>query len=131
MLINKTDGQSLRLFKLILNKMKEKKFKLKTVEIKPLITSMGGCMATDKITVEGELIDFMYREEPDFKEDSGWRFLSGSEDQEYVDEPNNWGIYNVNTIANYDPAIIEYLNSPPGTELFRIKETNKFKKNEQ
>lgn len=84
-------------------------------------------MATDKITVDGEKVDFMYREHPDFETDSGWRFLSGTETQEYADDADNWAIYDVNTIANYDASIIDYLNSPIGTELERVKATNKFK----
>ena len=51
----------------------------------------------------------MYREAPDSKQDSGWRFFSGEESQEYVDNPDNLSIYDVNTIANYDTAIVEYL----------------------
>ncbi|MFD1001460.1 DUF2185 domain-containing protein [Ohtaekwangia kribbensis] len=105
----------------------EKKYKITGDKIRQLINPMGGCMATDKITVEGKLIDFMYRMEPDFEHDSGWRFLSGTEDQEYVDNADNWAIYDVNTIANYDPAIIDYLNSPIGTELERIRENGKFR----
>ena len=35
-------------------------------------------------------------------------------------------IYNVNTIANYDRAIIPYLDLPFGTELERIENTDKF-----
>ena len=84
-------------------------------------------MATDKITVEGELIDFMYREESDLEVDNGWRFLSGTETQEYADDPKNWAIYDTNTIANYDPAIIPYLNLTVGTQLERIKGTNDFR----
>jgi len=84
-------------------------------------------MATDKITVKGELVDFMYREQPDFDSDSGWRFLSGTENQDYVDNADNWAIYDTNTIANYDKAIIPYLDLPIGTELERISETVKFK----
>ena len=61
----------------------------------------------------------MYREEPSFDEDSGWRFFSGTETQEYVDNPKNLMIYDVNTIANYDHAIIPYLNMPIGAELER------------
>jgi hypothetical protein len=68
----------------------------------------------------------MYREEPDFAEDSGWRFFSGKEDQEYVDKPENTMIYDVNTIANYDPAIIPYLDMKIGTELER-NDDNTFK----
>lgn len=84
-------------------------------------------MATDKITIDGELVDFMYRDTPEFKDDSGWRFLSGTESQEYADNADNWAIYDVNTIANYDSSIIHYLDSPIGTELDRIKGTNKFR----
>jgi hypothetical protein len=77
-----------------------KKFKLKADEIVNLINPMGGCIATDKITVDGELFDFMVRSKPSFDKDSGWQFFSGIEDQDYVDNPDNLMIYDVNTIAN-------------------------------
>ena len=104
----------------------DKKFKLKAEEIVQLIEPMGGCIATDKITVEGELVDYMIREEPDNDIDSGWQFFSGSEDQDYVDDSNNSAIYDVNTIANYDKAIIPYLRLPIGTQLERVKGTEQF-----
>ena len=85
-----------------------KKYKLSAEQIIDLATGLGACLATDKITVEGELVDYMYREEPIFEADNGWRFFSGTEDQEYVDDPNNSAFYDVNTIANYDNAIIPY-----------------------
>ncbi len=88
---------------------------------------MGGCMATDKITVDGMKVGFMYREEPDDERDSGWRFLSGTETDDYMDDENNTMIYNVNTIANYDRAIIPYLNSPIGTELERVEGSDDFR----
>ena len=71
-------------------------------------------------------IGYMYREQSDEPLDSGWRFFSGTESQEYVDNPNNTMIYQVNTIANYDRAIIPYLNLPYGSELERIEGTDKF-----
>ena len=104
-----------------------KNFKIKGEDIKQLIESIGGCMASDKITVEGELVDFMYREKPDFDVDNGWRFLSGTETQDYVDNPDNWAIYDTNTIANYDKAIIPYLDLPIGTELERVNGTETFR----
>lgn len=97
-----------------------KKFKLSATEIIQLIPNMGGCFATDKITVEGMKVGYMYREHPDDEVDSGWRFFSGTETQEYVDDFENTMLYDVNTIANYDPAIIPYLNSEFGTELERV-----------
>ena len=106
--------------------MTTKKFKLKADEFVELVPPMGGCFATDKITVDGMKVGYMYREEHDDDMDSGWRFFSGTEDQEYVDDPNNIMIYNVNTIANYDSAIIPYLKLPVGTELERIENTDEF-----
>ena len=103
-----------------------KNFKIKADEFIDLVPQMGGCFATDKITVDGMKVGYMYREKPDEKMDSGWRFFSGTEDQDYVDDPRNTMIYNVNTIANYDRAIISYLELPFGTELERIENTDKF-----
>ena len=87
---------------------------------------MGACIATDKITVDGLKVGYMYREEPDFKSDSGWRIFSGTEDQVYVDDPSNYEIYDLNTIANYDPSIIPYLELRIGTELERVEHANEF-----
>jgi hypothetical protein len=52
-----------------------KNFLLKAEQIIQLIEPMGGCIATDKITVEGELVDYMVREEPNNDIDSGWQFF--------------------------------------------------------
>jgi len=107
--------------------MSTKNFKLKADEIVDLIPSMGACYATDRITVDGMKVGYMYREAPDHETDSGWRFFSGTEDQDYVDDPNNTMIYAVNTIANYDSAIIKYLQFSIGSGLERIEGTDNFK----
>lgn len=101
-------------------------FKLKTEDIKPLIEPMGSCLASDKITVEGLPVGYMYREEPEEENDSGWRFLSGTEDQDYIDDPNNSMIFEINTMANYDTAIIPYLKSRIGAEWERVENSNEF-----
>ena len=107
--------------------MKIYKFKLKPEEIKDLITPMGYCLVSDKITVDGMKVGFMYREKPEDKDDSGWRFLSGTETEEYMDDENNTMIFDVNVVANYDAAIIPYLKSKVGTELERIEGSDDFK----
>ncbi|MGZ5243096.1 MAG: DUF2185 domain-containing protein [Bacteroidia bacterium] len=104
----------------------EKILKLKPAEIKNLVGSFGGCMATDKVTVEGLPVLNMYRDDSEFPDDSGWRFLSGTEDEAYTENPDNWGKYDVNTIANYDRAIIPYLELPVGTELDRLDDDSEF-----
>lgn len=103
-----------------------KSFKLSKDQIKPLATGYGACFATDRITVEGFPVRFMYREAPDNDIDSGWRFLSGSESDEYMDDAANHGIYDVNTIANYDPGILPYLDAPIGSAFEKTPTSGRF-----
>ena len=50
-----------------------------------------GYALAPKLLVDNKLkVRFMYREEPDDASDSGWRFFSGDESYEYVnDEPTD------------------------------------------
>lgn len=88
-------------------------------DIRQIIKAMGSCIASTRITCDGQKVGFMYRDEPEFEIDCGWRFLSGDETEEFLDEEENSKVYDVNTIANYDEAIVEYLKLPIGTELER------------
>ena len=99
--------------------MPQKQFRLRADQIKPLAEGRGGCFATDMITVDGHRVGYMYREQPDDGPDGGWRFFSGKETQEYVDDPNHTMLYDVNTIANYDPEIIPFLAAPCGSTFER------------
>lgn len=83
-------------------------------------------MASGKITDEGMKVGFMYREDPEDEFDTGWRFYSGTEDDAYVENPNNFMVYDVNTIANYDRSIVPMLKKQIGSEWERIEGTNKF-----
>lgn len=94
-----------------------KKYKLKKEQIKRLIDHNQSCIASDRITVDGEKIGYMYRENPTNEIDTGWRFFAGDEDEQYTDNPDNFGIYELNTICNYDQEIISYLTKPFGTKL--------------
>ncbi|MBN1252182.1 MAG: DUF2185 domain-containing protein [Bacteroidales bacterium] len=106
--------------------MSEKRFLLSDIEIKDLMPSIGYCYVSDKITVDGMKVGFMYREKPYESDDSGWRFLSGTETDNYLDDTNNLMIFDVNTVANYDSAIIPYMKYKIGSELERIPDSDKF-----
>jgi hypothetical protein len=93
----------------------DKAFKLPREKFKELIAPMGGCIASDRILVDGAAVGYMSRETPTDSVASGWTFMAGDEDQDYADNPDNWAIYEVNTICNYDPTIIPYLDSRVGT----------------
>ena len=104
-------------------------FYLSKEQIKEIYVSDGpqGCFATNRITVDGKKIGYMYREEPDLDSDfpdSGWRFFAGDEDEEYTENPDNINIFSLNTICNYDSAIIPYLDAPYGSRF--VRSGNKF-----
>ena len=96
-----------------------KQFKLSADQIEPIAVGRGACFASDRITVDGARVGFMYREAPDNDLDSGWRFLAGDESEEYMNDSGKLAIYDVNTIANYDRDIIPLLDSPIGAEYER------------
>ncbi len=96
-----------------------KEFKLKENEIKELTTVKGGCIASDRITVDGQKVGYMYRENPTNDADSGWSFFSGDENDEYTNNPDNFSILQLNTICNYDADIIPYLEKAVGSKLAR------------
>ena len=80
-----------------------------------------GCIVSDKITKEGFKVGYMYREEPDNNvPDSGWRFMAGNEDDEYINNPDNVHIFAINTICNYDRDIIPFLKSKVGNAYIRV-----------
>lgn len=84
-----------------------------------LVPNYGYCLVSVRITVDRQPVRYMYREEPDSEDDSGWRFLAGDEDAAYLNDPNNLGIYDVNTIANYDRNILPWLEQEIGQHLLR------------
>jgi hypothetical protein len=96
-----------------------KKFKIPHNEILPMAIGYGSCLATDRITVDGLPVGYMYREESDIKHHNGWIFMSGDETQDYADNEDNWNYYDTNTIANYDPDITAFIESPIGSSFER------------
>lgn len=98
------------------------------VDVKPLITWNGlggdGCITSDRITKEDWKVGYMFREEPmPGRPDSGWRFLKGDEDDEYMSDAGNHHVFSLNTICNYDENIIPYLDMEVGSVLIRISES--------
>ena len=94
---------------------RNRNYHVKAEDVKDLLPDWkgaDGCIATNRITVEGCKVGYCYREEPDGGWDSGWRFTAGDESEAYMDDPNNAGIYKLNTICNDDPDIIPLLNTP-------------------
>ncbi|MGN0663612.1 MAG: DUF2185 domain-containing protein [Negativibacillus sp.] len=96
-------------------------------QIKPILTDWQGpvgCLATDRIMVDGCKVGYLYRVEAVNAGDSGWRFFAGDEDDAYTSDPDKVGVFHLNTLCNYDPSILPLLNAPVGTAFIRDEEGN-------
>lgn len=99
-----------------------KEFMLSEGQIRPLAQGFGLCVVSDMVTIEGKPVGFACREEPQDKDDSGWRFLAGIESSAYIDDTRNFSLLDVNVVANYDEAIIALLDEPVGAVFDRSED---------
>lgn len=108
-----------------------KKFVIPKDQLRSLLPALGSCFATDRIMVDGRKVGYMYREPPDHDGDSGWRFLAGDESQDYLDDASHTGLYTVNTVANYDPDIIPYVETPSPCAFEKVAGTSTYQQIEE
>ncbi len=86
------------------------------------VMSLLGKLAyvSKKITEEGWKVGYMFREDPEDDEDSGWRFFAGDEDDDYTRDANNVTFTPVGAILELDPALMSFIVSEPGMEFVRV-----------
>lgn len=96
-----------------------KQYKLNPGQLRPVLTGYEGgdkvaCIASDRITVDGLPVGYLFREQPldPNAPDSGWRIFAGDEDADYMADAARFEFYHLNTICNYDASILELLNAP-------------------
>lgn len=97
----------------------KKKYGLTPDQIAPIALGLGGCLATDRIVVDGCRVGYMYRTKPINEQDSGWCFFAGDEDEAYMANSENHGVYDVNTIVNYDPSVYQFIDADVGSRFER------------
>ena len=86
-----------------------------------------GFVLATKMLVDGKRkVRYMYHEEVTNPQDSGWRFFCGDEDDEYVNNPDNIAVYDINTILEIDKSILPYLDCAVGVALEREDENSTF-----
>jgi hypothetical protein len=99
------------------------------VEMEKIMNKELNAFVTKSLVEEKKRINFMYREEPDNSQDSGWRFFSGDETQEYVDNASNVLQYTIENVINQiDSGIEGYLNSEAGSAFERKNGESEFTK---
>ena len=78
-----------------------------------------------KVLEEGWKVGFMCRDEAMNENDSGWSFMAGNEDDEYVADYKNIALVSVHEVYQLDPDIWNYIDNPVGTKLIRVS-SNEF-----
>ena len=79
-----------------------------------------------KCAFEDDYIGYCYRERTDIKIDSGWRFLFGDEDEEYLDNPDNSLTKDLSELIEWKPELKAIISERFGSEFEWNADTNKF-----
>ncbi len=75
---------------------------------------------------ENLVITWVYRDQPEMEEDSGWRIFSGEEPEEFFDEDaeDNFVMIQLKDLVENDPTLESILKSPSNSEFERIDENS-------
>lgn len=82
------------------------------------------CLATHNILYEGRLVGYLYREEADYDDDSGWRFTAGDETDEYMEDANNSSYVSLGAVLCEDDSIVSLLEREVGAAFVRDEQGN-------
>ena len=82
------------------------------------------CFVTNNILYEGQPVGYLYREEPDKEDDSGWRFTTGSETDEYMDDSNNISYVSLGAVLREDDSFVGLLEREEGVAFAKDEEGN-------
>ncbi|MFC5476288.1 immunity protein Imm33 domain-containing protein [Paraherbaspirillum soli] len=84
------------------------------------------CFVTNRILKDGLKIGYLYREEPDNEQDSGWRILAGDESDEYMDDAKNIAFVSLGAVLSRDDSILTLLDSAIGAAFERSSDSAEF-----
>ena len=77
----------------------------------------SGCIASNNLLTEKGELKWCFRETPINNMDSGWRFLSDIDTDEYLADANNSSVCDLDTVIQTEPAILAIINSSVGTDV--------------
>ncbi|WP_198588669.1 immunity protein Imm33 domain-containing protein [Alloalcanivorax mobilis] len=83
---------------------------------------LARCLVTNKVLREGEPVGYLYREEPDQDDDSGWSFLAGDETEDYLEDTANAAYVSLGAVLTVDDGFIDLLDREPGCAF--VKDEN-------
>lgn len=87
----------------------------------------GLCFVTKKVLEDGAPVGYLYREEPDNDDDSGWRFTANDESDDYINDSANVALVSLGAVLSVDDRFIALLNAPAGSAYAFDHNTQQFK----
>lgn len=77
------------------------------------------CVATEVITTRQKSVGYAYRTAPATPSDSGWRFMSGSESEKYMNQPTHYITCSLADFVVEHPEVMPLLDHPAGSAFSR------------
>ena len=84
------------------------------------------CFVTKRILDDGQLVGYLYREDPDEEKDSGWRITANDESEEYMSDSKNLAYVSLGAVLSRDDSFRDLLDAPSGSAFIRNPRTGKF-----
>ena len=84
------------------------------------------CFVTKRILNDSQRVGYLYREEPDEENDSGWRLTANDESDEYMSDSKNLAYVSLGAVLSRDDSFRDLLDAPTGSAFIRSSETGKF-----
>ena len=89
------------------------------------IKKAGGCIVSKNILNGKGKVKWLLREKSIDEIDTGWRFFSDIDDDDFINNPDNLVVCDFNTIANIEPALIGVYLLPVGSDLQLVTQGGK------
>lgn len=90
--------------------------------MKKYVENAGSCIVTKSLLNGESNFRWLFREEPLDNIDTGWMAFGDSDNDEYVNDPKNLSVVDLNTLINIEPTILNVYEMPVGTDLIFIEE---------
>lgn len=84
------------------------------------------CFVTNRVLRDGRPPVYLYREDPDYDDDSGWRITANDETDEYMDDAENSAYVSLGAVLNVNDSFVGLLDSPTGSAFALDARTGRF-----
>lgn len=72
--------------------------------------SMKYAVVSRLVATDRRKVRWMYREEPTEPADTGWRFFSGDEAEDFGEDQENFEFHGLDTVIEIDPSVAPHLD---------------------